>query len=81
QILEDSVVDTAMTILRIKNQQIVHDLILRAKKEQTLDDLNEIDVFNRLLDTCEIKKDERPLLMHSYQEIINMLNEKDINAI
>ena len=70
-----------MQILRIKNQQIVQDLISQAKNEQTLDDLNEIDVFNRLLDTCEIVKDERSMLMHSYKEIITMLNEKDINAL
>ncbi len=81
QLLEDSVANTDMQILRIKNQQIVQDLIFRTKKEQTLDDLNEIDVFNRLLDTYKIVKDERPMLMHSYKEIITMLNEKDINAL
>ncbi len=81
QLLDKSVANTDMQILRIKNQQIVQDLISQAKNEQTLDDLNEIDVFNRLLDTCEIVKDERSMLMHSYKEIITMLNEKDINAL
>jgi len=81
ELLEESVANTDMQILRIKNQQIIQDLILKAKNEQTLDDLNEIDVFNRLLDTCEIVEDERPMLMHSYEEIITMLNEKDINAL
>jgi DNA repair protein SbcD/Mre11 len=80
QILEDCIADSDIQILRIKNQRMVQNLTLQAKEEQTLDDLNEIDVFTRLLDTYEVMEEERPVLMHSYKEILTMLNEEDTNA-
>ncbi len=79
-VLDQSVEGSDMEILRIKNRRIIQDLMLQAKKEQTLDDLNEIEVFTRLLDSYEVLEDERPSLLQAYNEIITNLHEMDTNA-
>ena len=79
--LDQSVAGSDMEILRIKNQRIVKDLMLKAKEEQTLDDLNEIEVFTRLLDSYEVMEDERSSLIQAYNEIITSLHEMDTNAL
>ena len=80
-VFDQSVAESDMEILRIKNQRIVKDLMLKAKEEQTLDDLNEIEVFTRLLDSYEVMKDERSSLIQAYNEIITSLHEMDTNAL
>lgn len=80
-VLDQSVAGSDMEILRIKNQRIVQDLMLQTKEEQTLDDLNEIEVFTRLLDSYEVMEDERPRLLQAYNEIITNLHEMDTNAL
>lgn len=80
-VFDQSVAESDMEILRIKNQRIVKDLMLKAKEEQTLDDLNEIEVFTRLLDSYEVMEDERSSLIQAYNEIITSLHEMDTNAL
>ena len=52
----------------------------QSHESETLDDLNELDVFERCLAVHDISDDQRGLLLQSYQEIITALHEDDIQA-
>ncbi len=79
-LLEAAVADTGMQILRIKNRRVIERVINQIFDEEMLDDLDVMDVFNRLLDTYEVKDDERPALIQAHKEIITYLYEDDTNA-
>jgi len=79
-LVEEAVADTNMEIRQIKNKRLAERIISQTCQEDTLDDLDTTDVFNRLLDIYEVKASERPALIQAYSEIITFLQEEDINA-
>ncbi len=79
ELIEEAVTDTGMEIRRIKNRHTIERLINLADKQETLNDLDVNDVFIRCLDTYEVTEEERPMLIQSYREIIQYLQEKDLN--
>ncbi len=79
-LVEEAVVDTNMEIRQIKNKRLAERIISQTCQEDTLDDLDVTDVFNRLLDTYEVAATERPALIQAYSEIITFFQEEDINA-
>jgi exonuclease SbcD len=80
ELIDKAVADTAMEICRIKNRRVIERILNRTCDEETLDDLDINDVFDRCLNTYDVLKDERPALIQSYKEIITSLHEEDINA-
>lgn len=80
EILDDAVSKSNMEIRRIKNNFIMDRVINNISNQETLDDLDPQDVFNRCLDAYEIKDEDRKELINSYGEIIKSLEEEDINA-
>ncbi len=76
---DEAVADTGLEILRIKNARIMDQIINKLKDEETLDDLDVLEVFDRCLQAHDIMDEERPGLIQSYQEIINTLNEEEVN--
>jgi exonuclease SbcD len=48
--------------------------------EETLDDLNVTDVFERCLEAHNVSAERRPDLLSAYKEIIVSLNEQDLRA-
>ena len=80
EMLEETLLDSTMEIRRIKNRRIIDRVLQKIQDDETLDDLNENDVFVRCLDSFKISADERPELIHSYNEIIQSLQEEDVNA-
>ncbi|WP_457554263.1 exonuclease SbcCD subunit D C-terminal domain-containing protein [Desulfobacula sp.] len=79
-LVQEAVEGTLMEICRIKNKQVIERVISRTCEEYTLDDLDETDVFNRLLDTYEVAQDQRLELIRAHQEIITFFHEQDTNA-
>lgn len=79
-LLDDILADSAMEIRRIKNRQVMDRVIGMAVEGETLDDLNEIDVFTRCLDAFEVPDGDREELMASYREIIKSRQEEDARA-
>ncbi|NOY72087.1 MAG: exonuclease subunit SbcD [Gammaproteobacteria bacterium] len=73
--LEEAVSETEMELLRVRNNQII-DRVLNRIHDETLDDLNVNDVFERCLDQHEIVDKQRPKLLRAYQEIVMSLHEK-----
>jgi len=80
-LIQEAVAQTGMEILRIKNKRVIERVINQIFEEEMLDDLDVMDVFNRLLDTYEVKDDQRPVLIQAHKEIITYLNEEDTNAV
>lgn len=78
--LEAEISGTKMEILRIKNNRIIDRVLGQINEEETLDDLNENEVFERYLDIYEVPEDQRPELLRTYQETVSSLNEDDVQA-
>ena len=75
--LDEAVKGTGMEILRIKNNRVLERAMSGMHMDETLDDLNVTDVFERCLASHEVPEDQRPALLSAFQEIIASLNEED----
>jgi exonuclease SbcD len=80
ELIDEAVLDTSMEVRRIKNKRLVERVIRTVNEDETLDDLNEQDVFSRCLQTYEVPDGERAELTRSYNEILGALGEDDGNA-
>ena len=75
--LDEAIKGTGLEILRIKNNRVLELAMKGMDTEETLDDLDVTDVFNRCLQSHEVPEDQQPVLLSAYQEIIVSLNEAD----
>jgi len=80
EMLDETLADSSMEIRRIKNKRIFDRVINAMKEDETLDDLNENDVFERCLESFAVLPEDRIELTSSYNEIIKSLHEEDTNA-
>lgn len=78
--LEAAISGTQMEILRIKNNRIIDRVLGQLREEETLDDLNVNDVFERCLTVHDVPEDQRPELLRAYQETVSSLYEDDVQA-
>ena len=78
--LEAEISGTKMEILRIKNNRIIDRVLGQIHEEETLDDLNVNDVFERCLAVHDVPEEQRPELLRAYQETVSSLNEDDVQA-
>ena len=78
--LEAAIAGTQMEILRVKNNRIIDRVLGQIHEDETLDDLNVNDVFDRCLAVHDVPEDQRPELLRAYQETISSLNEDDRQA-
>ena len=78
--LEAASSGTKMEILRIKNNRIIDRVLGQIHEEETLDDLNVNDVFERCLAVHDVPEDQRPELLRGYQETVSSLHEDDVQA-
>jgi exonuclease SbcD len=77
ELLEEELKDSSMEMLRIRNNRLVERIMGKISEDETLDDLDERDVFQRCLDAFEVPADQRAELWTSYNEILKELLEKD----
>jgi exonuclease SbcD len=78
--LEAAISGTQMEILRIKNNRIIDRVLGQIREEETLNDLNVNDVFERCLTVHDVPEDQRPELLRAYQETVSSLYEDDVQA-
>jgi exonuclease SbcD len=78
--LESAISGTQLEILRIKNNRIIDRVLGQIHEEETLDDLNVNDVFERCLAVHDVSEDQRPELLRAYQETLSSFNEDDRQA-
>lgn len=78
--LEVAISGTNMEILRIRNNRVIDRVLGQVREEETLDDLNEHDVFERCLDVHNVPEEQRSELRRTYQETLSSLLEDDVQA-
>lgn len=78
--LDLAVGNSDMEILRVKNNRIIDRVIHQIDDEETLDDLDVNDVFERCLIAHEVPDEQRPELIIAYKEMLRSLYEEDTHA-
>ncbi|WP_198264402.1 exonuclease SbcCD subunit D C-terminal domain-containing protein [sulfur-oxidizing endosymbiont of Gigantopelta aegis] len=78
--LDELLLDTDIEIRRIKNKRMTDSVINAIYPDETLDDLDVNDVFQRCLERFDVPEEERDIITQAYLEIIKSLNEDDVNA-
>jgi len=79
-LIDEAVEGSRLEIRCIKNKQIVDRVLSRINEEETLDDLNENDVFARCLESFNVPSVQQPDLILAYMEVVHELGEEDENA-
>ena len=80
EVLDDALAGSQIEVSRTRNRRLIERVINTIDEHETLDDLDENDVFERCLDAFEVPLEERGELKASYDEIIRSLHEKDLHA-
>ena len=78
--LEAAISGTQMEILRIRNNRVISRVLGQIHAEETLDDLDVNDVFERCLAAHEVPDEQRPELLRAYQETVSSLYADDVHA-
>lgn len=80
EVMEEALIGSAMEIRRIKNRRMIERVLNAIDQDETLDDLDENDVFDRCLDAFSVPPEERSEMVELYSGIIKSLHEEDVNA-
>lgn len=75
--LDDAVAGTEMEILRVKNNRIIDRVMRQANEEETLDELDSSEVFERCLTTNKVPEEQREDLLRAYRETISSISEDE----
>ena len=78
--LDEAISGSTVKVLRVKNNRIIDRILERTHHEETLDDLDELDVFDRCLSAHAVPGEQRPELIRAYREVVESLHEDDIRA-
>lgn len=78
--LEAAISGTQIEILRVKNNRIIDRVLGQIHDEETLDDLNVSDVFERCLAVHDVPDEQRPDLLRIYQETVAFLFDNDAQS-
>jgi exonuclease SbcD len=65
-----------MEVLRVKNTGAVERALAQTLEEETLDDLDEDDVFRRCLEANRVPDDQHAELFAAYREAVLSLREE-----
>lgn len=71
-----------LTLIRVKNNYIYNHVLKRTIEQESLNDLTELQVFERCLDSHEIAEGDptRTELIDSFQWLLGEIEESDVNA-
>ncbi|MBF0401457.1 MAG: exonuclease SbcCD subunit D C-terminal domain-containing protein [Magnetococcales bacterium] len=78
--LEPLVSGSAMEILRIKNSALYTQALCQQQADETLNDLDLYEVFDRCLAAHGIPAAQQIVMRHTYQEAVTALQEADSQA-
>ena len=78
--LDTAVEGTELEVLAVKNTRLVQSVLGQIHADETLDDLDPGDVFERCLETHAVPGDQREGLRAAYREIMQQINDVDERA-
>jgi exonuclease SbcD len=67
-----------LEIIRIKNQKVITAYLSQQQENESLDDLNEMEIFERCLIENAVPDEQREEMRYTYQEIVAQLHETDL---
>ena len=76
-LLEEAVKGSLLEIRRIRNSRAASLAIGQMSEDESLQELGELDVFQRRLDAAKVPEAQRSSLLQAYQEILNSIHEGD----
>jgi DNA repair protein SbcD/Mre11 len=79
QDIDKSIADSHLEVLSLKNERIMEQILTASHNQETLDDLDTQEVFDRCLNAHDITEAEKIELRLSYQQILIELQEEDVN--
>jgi exonuclease SbcD len=80
EVLDEALTNSGMEIRRIKNKPVMDRVFKKIQTQETLDDLDPKDVFDRCLEAEGVTDEDRRQLTAAYQEIVTSLLEEDKHA-
>lgn len=80
-IIDEQVADSDLQYLKIRNRQMIDRFIKRAGEDETLDDLDEIEVFERCLQAHEVTEEEKTALLDCYKQILYKAKDETVNEV
>ncbi|HBV20209.1 MAG TPA: exonuclease SbcCD subunit D C-terminal domain-containing protein [Nitrosomonas sp.] len=75
--LDAVIAGSKLEVLRVKNTRIIDRVLNRMHDEETLDDMNVNDVFERCLTAHNVSNRQRPELVQAYKEVVMSLYEDE----
>lgn len=78
--LDAAVAGTALEILRVRNNRIIDRVMQRMQEDETLDDLNVDDVFQRCLAAHAVPDTQHAVLLRTYRETLVAIDDADTLA-
>ena len=67
-------------VLKIKNTRTYNKVLNQQQTSETLQDLNEMEVFERCLTVHNVSDEQKPILRDAYEQIVYNLQHKDAQA-
>jgi exonuclease SbcD len=77
EVLEASIAGSFLEIRRIRSSRTVRDALRQLSEDETLEQLDPEAVFLRCLDARGTDESLRPMLMESYREMLQSIDEED----
>jgi len=69
--------DTSFEVLKIKNTNIYNKILKAEAASETLQDLNEHQVFERCLNVHQVAESQRPALVDAYSQLLHEIHNED----
>lgn len=69
--------NSKIEVLKLQNRQHLNEVLTTNDTIDSLDELNEYDVFDKLLDKASISDEQKEELRESYKEIVDGLNKEE----
>jgi exonuclease SbcD len=74
------IADSELEIRRTRNRKLVERVLKKTGAEDSLENLDVYEVFDRCLKANEVVAEQHEQLKSAYSEIVNTLQEEDVNA-
>jgi exonuclease SbcD len=78
--LQNMIADSELEIRRTRNRKLVERVLKKTGAEDSLENLDVYEVFDRCLKANEVVAEQHEQLKSAYSEIVNTLQEEDVNA-
>ncbi|MEI6638343.1 MAG: exonuclease subunit SbcD [Chlorobium sp.] len=76
-LIEDAVKGSLLEVRRVKNRRTANLVMQQLAAHESLDELGELDVFERCLNAGKVPDGQRHSLVQAYQEIVLSLHDDD----